>query len=265
MWETQNTAATLNNYDIYGRRLAQGGGVLDSDFIVRGGGFSDRRWDKRFPTVTANALDFFVSWQDNANFSALGWDVYGKTVTRNGVVGLAEVIANTANSETSPDIAWNGGFYLVAYTFDFSSTDHDIYAQKVSPFQGSVLGDGTLNGKAFDARIPISTPATDQVGPEVASEGFQDMPCSTCADPTARGKPLLVVWTDSRLGTSGDAFGNFISAAGAVVNAGTPIQIGTGPRSQGAGGVAFNGVYLVVWLDIDGWRSRIPVASTAPE
>ena len=119
MFERRNTDAASSadrQYDVYGQRVGSVGGLVGSNFAVRAGPLGDRQWNKRHPSVTSDALDWFVVYNDNANYSTQGLDIWGKTVSRNGVVGLATVYARTGVDELNPDVAWNGGTYLIVYT-----------------------------------------------------------------------------------------------------------------------------------------------------
>jgi hypothetical protein len=73
-------------------------------------------------------------------------------------------LAVTGNNEHAPSLALNAnGYGVVAYEYDYSATDHDIYAQRV--FSG---GTGTSGGSSYGGRLYIDTSTLDQYDPSVA-------------------------------------------------------------------------------------------------
>jgi hypothetical protein len=245
----QGAASTTDRqYDVYGQRVGSVGGLVGSNFAVRAGALGDRQWNKRHPAVTSDALDWFVVWDDNSNSSTQGLDIWGKTISRNGSIGLATPIALSSVNESQPALAWNGGTYLVTFTKAFSSTDDDIIGQRVSPFTGFTLGDGTKNGEAFGDPITIQGSSKDQMDPTVASEGYNQLPCDSCADPTSRGTNFYVAYADNRSG-NWDIFGARISATGANLDTGGRVVANSAdaevPDHHGA---TFNGAYFVAFL-----------------
>ncbi len=244
VWEFRESSATLSDYDIVGQRLDSNGGLVGGPLGIYGPSSSAQRLDQRHPSVTSDRLDFFVTWEDNANFNALRWDIYGKTVSRNGAIGFAIRYAEATVDELSPDVAWNGTRYLITYNYAFSSTDHDVYGQLVNPFIGFTLTDGTANGDKDGGVLPISVPGADQYGIGVASEGYDLFPCAECTGPR---KNYLVVWGQNTGG--GDVWGTRVNGTGLSID-GNGFQISSGSRSEQPSPktVAFNGSYLVAFI-----------------
>jgi hypothetical protein len=245
----QGAASTTDRqYDIYGQRVGSVGGLVGSNFAVRAGALGDRQWNKRHPAVTSDALDWFVVWDDNSNAATQGLDIWGKTISRNGSIGLATPIALTGVDEIQPALAWNGGSYLVAYTRTFNSSDHDIIGQRVSPFTGFTLDDGTKNGEAIGGAISIQTSSKDQMDPTVASEGYNQLPCDSCTNPASRGTNFYVAYGDFRAG-NWDVFGARVTATGSTLDtAGIAVAKTSLAEFPNHHGATFNGAYFVAFI-----------------
>jgi hypothetical protein len=203
--------------DVYAARVSGAGTVLEPAGIP----ISTAANGQQAPSVAWNGSAFLVVWQDSRSGPS---DIYGARVTSAGNVldaaGIA--ISTAANDQTAPAVAWNGADFLVVWTDDRSGPS-DIYGARVSG-AGSVLD---------PAGIAISTAANGQTAPAVASNATD----------------FLVVWQDSRSGTSYDIYGARVSGAGSVLDpAGIPIRTTAG--YQIAPAVAWNGTdFLVVWQD----------------
>jgi hypothetical protein len=180
-------------------------------------------YDQASPAVAHNGTNFLVVWQDFRNGGASS-DIYGARVSGAGAVLDASgfAISNATGEQTSPSVAHDGTNFLVVWQ-DGRNGTNDIYGARVS-------GTGTV----LDASgIPISMGGGAKASPSV----------------THAGTNSLVVWQDSRNGTTSDIYGARVNGAGAVLDA-SGIAISTAPNRQAAPAVADNGTdFLVVWED----------------
>jgi hypothetical protein len=204
--------------DIYGTRVSGTGAVLDTSGIP----ISTATNNQYNPAVAHDGTNFLVVWEDNR--SSTSDDIYGARVSGTGTVldtsGIS--ISTAANAQEYPAVAHNGTNFLVVWQ-DNRSGAYDIYGARVSS-TGTVLN---------TSGILISTAINAQEYPTVASNGVD----------------FLVVWQDSRSGTSYDIYGARVSGTGVVRNpSGIPIL--TDAYSQYTPAVAREGAnFLVVWQD----------------
>jgi hypothetical protein len=193
--------------DIQGRLVTRAGFPASGVFNV-----TAPTSNQTSPEVTAGGGTFMVVWTDAR---AGNLDVFRGRVandsTRLDGSGVP-VAQSTSVSEATPDVAWNGSRFLVAY-----ERDSDSHAQ---------LLDAT--GALVGSSIPVGTGADLQFVPKVASNGTD----------------YLVVW-QSGTDTS-DVAGARVSSTGTVLG---PVPVSSAPAQQDAPDVAFNGTYLVAWRD----------------
>ena len=204
--------------DILAARVTPTGVVLDPTGI----GISTAMNEQYLPSVAFDGTNYLVVWQDRRSDS---FDIYGARVTPTGVVldpvGIA--ISTAFYDQWSPSVAFDGTNYLVVWDNYGDSPLGDIYGARVNQ-SGTVLD--TMG-------IPISYGAGDQ-----------DFPSATFD-----GSNYLVVWQDSRAGSSKDIYGTRVTPAGTVLDP-TGIPISTEASGQYSPSVAFDGTnYLVVWFD----------------
>ncbi|NLH47224.1 MAG: hypothetical protein GX444_01330 [Myxococcales bacterium] len=126
--------------------------------------------------------------------------------------------------QNSPGVAFNGSEYFVAWHDRrlYSFSGYDIYGTRVNTAGGVLDPDG----------IAITNATNTQYYPSVTSDGSN----------------FLVVWQDSRYGTT-DVFGARVSSAGTVLDT-SGLLICVAGGQQEAPDAAFDGInYLVVWHD----------------
>jgi hypothetical protein len=171
--------------------------------------------------VAAAGSAFYVAWQDNRSGNS---DIFGGRVSGDGVRldGDGIAVTNGSSNEVLPDVAWNGTNFLVAFQYEFSSSDNDVHARLVNSSAVPVASEQIISGGL----------ALEQ-NPTVSSNGSD----------------YLVVWEDTRNNsTSGrDLYGARVGPFGNVTAGGIPIS--TAPNDQSEPTVAYNGTYLVAWLD----------------
>jgi hypothetical protein len=202
--------------DIHGQRVAASGALLGNELIIsQPAGFQQRA------RVVAAGATFYVVWQDDR---AGNDDIYGGRVNSAGtrLDGDGAVVANDPHDEQNPDVAWNGNNFLVVFDFVFSSTDIDVHARPVSS-----------SGVAIGTRQVISGGGAVEQHPTISSQGTE----------------FFVAWEDNRnqATTGTDIYGARLGAAGTVTTGGIAISRAAGAQNEPS--IAFNGTYLVVWLD----------------
>jgi hypothetical protein len=237
-------------------------------------GFAISTRSKGPPALAFDGENSLVVWED---WRSPDGDIYGARVTPAGAVldpaGIA--IADAADREFRPTVAFDGGNFLVVWNDCRSS--YDIYGARVTP-AGVVLD---------SAGIPISTAASDQFFPVVACDGenflvvwqdnrgggyydiygarvtragvvldttgivisteasFQDFPPAVAFD----GGNFLVAWQDPRSGSSYDIYGARVTPAGGVLDS-AGFAVSTAVGTQWCPALAFDGTnFLVVWTD----------------
>lgn len=185
--------------------------------------------DQQKPAVAANGGTFLVVWEDSRNFATTEVDMVGARVSAaGGLLDPGGISISTAGG-TAPAVAALGSGFLVVWEDGRNAPKNgvDIYGARV-----------TSAGTVTDpAGLPISSAASDQLAPAVASAGAT----------------ALVVWQDARnLASDIDIYGAMVRDNGTVSNpSGIPITTETGPQFSPA--VAFNGIrYLVAWSDFNG-------------
>jgi hypothetical protein len=244
VWELQHTdASPLNDYGVFGQFINSNGGTIGSNFLVYDPRSSGQRFDERHPRVASNGVNFMVVWEDNTNYATLGLDIYWKTISGTGAIGFAQRAVGTAKTEAGPDVAWNGATYLIVYTLTFSSTDYDVYGQRLDPNGGDpvfTLSDGTPNAGLLGSNFGIRTPGGFQGGASVASENANRW----VGNPASSGGPFLVAWSEQT--SDSDVYGSIVQPTGTGV--GAPFVITNGVKDEGLFSLTFNGVYLAAWI-----------------
>jgi phosphoribosylformylglycinamidine (FGAM) synthase PurS component len=205
--------------DIYGARVTPQGGVLDP----AGFPISQAAKDQLFPAVCFDNSNFLVTWEDYRSDRA--GDIYGARVTPQGGVldpaGFA--ISQAAHDQNLPATAFDGTNSLVVWADYRDSTRFHIYGARVSP-QGTVLD---------PSGITITTEPGFQYAPDIASDSAN----------------LLVVWQDTRSGSSWDIYGARIAPDGAVLDP-AGIALSRADNNQRFPAAAFDGTdFLVAWED----------------
>ena len=96
--------------DIYGARLDATGALLDALGIP----ISVATKGQTSPSVASDGADFFVTWSDARNGNL---DIYGARVSSAGVVAdpAGILLSSAPTDESSPDVAFDGASFVVAY------------------------------------------------------------------------------------------------------------------------------------------------------
>ena len=217
---------------VYGMRVAQDGELLDTvAFLIHPGG------NGAYPDVAFDGENWGVVAR-----RLVGGGLYGIDFVRVGQEG--DVLDSPSKeictgSVASQSISFGDSCYLVVW-LDYSL--NEIRASRVAP------SGGVLDPLGF-------TVCTGGGSPDIAFDGTN----------------WLVVWQDSRNGTSNtDIYGALISSSGAVLGPGE-VPICTSPGRQLSPSVSYGaGRYLVVWNDerMGSWDSYgsfvTPVGEVVP-
>ncbi|MCL5104662.1 MAG: hypothetical protein M1133_11205 [Armatimonadetes bacterium] len=214
------------NPHIYAARVRDSGEVLDPMGIL----VSGTNGIQASPRAAGDGGGCLVVWQDQRGSSP---DIYGARFNSDGTVGRVYGISTRSDNEETPDVAFNGSTYLVAWRDyrNFISTDTDIYGCRVAK-----------TGIRTGADILISCTSAGTAG--VASVQRAPRVCGF-------GSTWMVVWEDLRANSiNSDIYGARVNSAGVVSDKGG-IQISNATGDQEYPSVAYDGNKLLV-----GWRNR---------
>lgn len=204
-------------WDLYGARVNQSGGVIDTiEIPIATGPY--RQVD---PSMNFDGSNYLVAWGDRRNGVD---DIYSTRVSPAGVVldTLGIPISSATEWQAYPSVAFDGTNYFVTWLDFRSAVSYDIYGARVSPA-----------GVVIDSMgIGISTSPNGKWNPAVA--------CGTTN--------YLVAWEDDRSGTH-DIFGARVDQSGNLIDS-LGIVISTGVNYQRSPSISSDGVdYLIVWED----------------
>ncbi len=203
-------AAPSGIQKIYGARVTPSGQVLDPNGFEISTTQSEHQLR---PVVASNGIDWQVVWQYGGYgsiSSILSATVSG--VTR--AITKRATVANTGNSEITPDIAWNGLTGTAARYFvvwEVQGGDSDVVGCRIDHLGNKVIGSDVIVSNRADQ--PGNGAAGAQFAPKVTG-GLA---------PNGVAGGWMVVWEDAPSGTSGsltNVRATRISTTGAVQDAG---------------------------------------------
>jgi len=243
VWEHYDQST--GSYSIRGRRVSPSGGMISGEFTI-----FDPSPDLALEPAVAYAYTenkYLIVW---TWVQATGTHIAGKTLTVSGgsaSLGSTFLISeDTTGTEprTQPDLAYNRARneFLVVWREEFSSSDHDIYAQRVK----MAGGEGLLGNPL----VIWSSGSSDDENPAVAA----------IPKPSGTGQ-YLVVWELRTSSSGGDIWGAMVTGDGQAV---TPLIIATSTKDlydPAVAGSESGEDYLVVWSHSDyypGW-AFIPI------
>ena len=216
VWQDDRNSATTG-LDLYGARIAAGGGVIDAADLP----ISTAAGDQSRPALASNGTGYFVAWMDTRNNAISGLDLYAVAVGGDGVpVGAELALSTAADAQVFPAVASDGTGYFVVWEDgrNRATNGFDLYGARVDS-----------GGNLLDAAgIPLVTTAAAQFLPDLAWDGTS----------------YLLAWRDgtdiyaARMGTDG----SLIDPNGFVVSAAPNLQ--TMPKLA----ISATGA-LVVWAD----------------
>ncbi len=241
--------------DIYGIRVNQSGGIIDSSAIA----ISHAPNTQCCPAVAFDGTNYFVVWEDMRDNVC----VYGARVNQAGVVIDTQGVMFPVSNACSPALAFDGTNYLVVFIDIYRS---HTYGTLVSPtgvvfdsFQISqsiyaanpVVAFGDTNYLVVWDRSDIYAACVAPSGNVLDEFIISDEPDVQRSPSVAfDGTNFLVVWCDSRKGfDSLDIYGARVSSDGVVLDS-AGIRICGVDNYQASPSVAFDGSnYIVVWED----------------
>lgn len=128
----------------------------------------DWEHDQIRPAAAFNSQqsEHLVVWEDHHWGWGSDWDIYARRVAADGsaIGGSFAVAWATTNRCLAPDVCYNRDRdeYLVVYEYEYSASDHDIYARRVG-------GNGSLVGEP----IPVATAVNWESFPRVTYDPDQ--------------------------------------------------------------------------------------------
>ena len=211
--------------DVYAQLVDSNGAIAGANFSIAVADDADDWLFNPKPAYNSATNQYLVVWEELRNVAD---DIYGQRVNANGsMLGAEIVISTAANDQRNPDIVYNSSSnqFLVVFDDDrLTQYDHDIYGVLVN-------ADGALAGVDF----PVSIASQNQYFPVVAYDAADNL--------------YLVVWWDLRNpATSGDIYGRFVYADGAM--AGAEFAVSISNADQTYPDIAYASTlnqFLVVW------------------
>ena len=236
VWQDSRSGSS----DIYGARVTPTGVVLDTAGVA----ISTATNDQSYPALAFDGENFLVAWADYRISSS--WDIYGARVSRDGIVlDPTDIAISTATgTQSHPVLACDGENCLVVWA-DRRSGSSDIYGARMTP-TGAVLDtagiaistaadnqyfpalafnsqdflvvwedkrDGSFS-EIYGALVTSSGWVRDTLG--IAIHGVNAATSHWSPAVAFDGENCLVVWQDSRSGTSYDIYGARVSFVGSA-------------------------------------------------
>lgn len=213
--------------DIYAQRVNQTGTMI---WTANGVSVCNEASAQHEPNLVSDGNGgAFITWYDNR---AGNYDIYSQ---RMGSAGAPQWTTNGVASCTmgtdqlKPDICSDGAGGVIIVWYDFrSSTDFDIYAQRVGP-SGAIVW-------AVDGIVMNNNVGYNQVDPQIVSDGMGGG---------------IVSWTDYRTGITSDIYAQRMNSTGAVQWTATGVIICTESGDQVSSQIVSdgnNGAYIT-WED----------------
>jgi hypothetical protein len=240
VWQDRRTGS----FDVHGALLAADGTIATPDFVI-----CSAFGDQARPNVAYDTTNgaYLVTWQDpSADVNAATTDIRAATVSAAGALlspACGSVVSAAPGSQLSPDIAFSGGRFLIAWEDRRSDSNGDIYGARVSIAGGAITVQDPA-GLAISA-----VPNAAQTVPTVAPYGGN----------------FVLAWEDGRnLGTTKvDIYGSRVVAASGVAEAAFAIStnaederspdIADGPTATSPAKIA----YLRTRPDLDSVRVQV--------
>jgi len=170
-WEDK--APEKVDYDITARRVGNDGSLVGNEIAV-----SAWEYDQLKPQLAFNsaANEFLVVWEDHHWAWGEARDIYGQRVSGSGALagGNFAISWEETNLRENPAVAYKAAAneYLVAWEYEYTPTDHDVYRRRVA-----------RNGDLPDGEVAVSSLSSWEGQPALAADA---------------GDAYLVVWEDGR-------------------------------------------------------------------
>lgn len=215
------------NNDIYAQRVNNLGVV---QWTTNGVAICTAVGDQQNPIIVRDGSGgAIITWQDSR--SGVNNDIYAQRIDANGTIGWTEngvPICTAAGNQYTPSlVTHDSGGAIIAWNDYRSSTDFDLYAQRIS---SAGVVQWTNNG------IAISTAGGDQTSHVMIADGSGS---------------VIIAWQDYRNGTNYDIYAQLVTSSGAL-----------GTHSGKISGLKFNDVNESGTKDADepglaNWRIRL--------
>lgn len=194
--------------DIYAQRINPSGTMI---WTANGVNICNQAASQRGPKIIGDGSGgAFITWYDNR---AGNYDIYSQRVGAAGAVqwttnGVAT--CTMAADQLTPDVCSDGADGVIITWTDFrSSTDFNIYAQRVGP-SGAIVW-------VVDGVVMNNNVAYAQLDPMIVSDGLGG---------------AIISWTDYRTGTTADIYAQRVNSTGAVQWTATGVIICTASGDQ---------------------------------
>ena len=194
--------------DIYAQRINPAGTMI---WTANGVNICNQAASQRGPKIISDGSGgAFITWYDNR---AGNYDIYSQRVGAAGAVqwttnGVATCTMST--DQLTPDVCSDGADGVVITWTDYrSSTDFNIYAQRVGP-SGAIVW-------VVDGVVMNNNVAYAQTDPMIVSDGLGG---------------AIISWTDYRTGTTADIYAQRVNSTGAVQWTATGVIICTASGDQ---------------------------------
>ena len=206
-WE-DNRSNVVNCPDIYAERVdATGASLWTADGVSVCNEASAQHGPRLVSDGSGGA---FVTWYDHR---AGDYDIYTQRIASGGAVqwttnGVATCTMGT--DQLKPDICSDDAAGVIITWYDYrSTTDYDIYAQRVGP-GGAIVW-------AVDGVVMNNNEGYDQINPRIVSDDIGG---------------AIIVWQDYITGITSDVYAQRVAAAGAVQWTATGVIICTAAGDQ---------------------------------
>ncbi len=194
--------------DIYAQRINPSGTMI---WTANGVNICNQAASQRGPKIIGDGSGgAFITWYDNR---AGNYDIYSQRVASAGAVvwttnGVAT--CTMAADQLTPDVAGDGADGVIITWTDYrSSTDFNIYAQRVGP-SGAIVW-------VVDGVVMNNNVAYAQTDPKIVSDGLGG---------------AIISWTDYRTGITADIYAQRVNSTGAVQWTATGVIICTASGDQ---------------------------------
>jgi len=176
--------------DIYAQRIDSSG---TAKWNSNGVAICTAAGEQSYPQVTGDGSGgAIITWQDNR---AGNLDIYAQRINALGTIqwaGNGVTICTAAGNQTYPQITVDGSGGAIITWNDYRAGDYDVYAQRID---NSGIVKWTANG------VTISTAASDQNSPQIASDGSGG---------------AIITWYDYRSGANSDIYVQKVDNSGTV-------------------------------------------------
>jgi predicted lipoprotein with Yx(FWY)xxD motif len=206
-WE-DNRSNVVNCPDIYAERVDATGASL---WTADGVSVCNEASAQHGPRLVSDGLGgAFITWYDQR---AGDYDIYTQRIASGGAVqwttnGVAT--CTMATDQFKPDICSDDAAGVIITWYDYrSTTDYDIYAQRVGP-SGAIVW-------VVDGVVMNNNEGYDQINPRIVSDDSGG---------------AIIVWQDYITGITSDVYAQRVAAAGAVQWTATGVIICTAAGDQ---------------------------------